>query len=305
MFRRTKAKCFAQVVIFLCCFGISLFGQTEVASLRLRQELRWQRVSPSSEQPDGPVLYQLLFSMGGTPGTVPAFDTNPRHLVNSPIVVNGGNVVIGGASASTGGSGLIINGVTGILNFAAGQTFPGTGSGSVTSVATGAGLTGGPITTTGTVSIPDAGITNNMLAPNSRIVVSKSTNVGSVQFGSSCTNSGGTITITAPAGVAGKVLVRADASFSISHTLNNGTFWQIFIGTSPTTCDDSATGAIKAGIADSLPTDVYSTTMSISGLFSVAAGSTTTFYLNAKTPSFFYPAVNVVSGAMDAIFVPQ
>jgi hypothetical protein len=41
----------------------------------------------------------------------------------------------------------------GWITFAPGQTFPGTGSGSVKRVATGLGLTGGPITTTGTVAI--------------------------------------------------------------------------------------------------------------------------------------------------------
>lgn len=41
---------------------------------------------------------------------------------------------------------------------------PGTGTGSVTSVGTGAGLTGGPITTIGTISIPSNGVTLAMLA---------------------------------------------------------------------------------------------------------------------------------------------
>ncbi len=43
----------------------------------------------------------------------------------------------------------------GLITFATGQTFPGpgTGSGTVTSVATGLGLTGGPITTSGTLAI--------------------------------------------------------------------------------------------------------------------------------------------------------
>jgi hypothetical protein len=41
----------------------------------------------------------------------------------------------------------------GIFTFAAGQTFPGTGDGSVTTVASGLGLKGGPITKTGTLSI--------------------------------------------------------------------------------------------------------------------------------------------------------
>ena len=59
---------------------------------------------------------------------------------------------------------------SGIVTFASGQTFPGTGSGTVTSVATGAGLTGGPITTSGTISIPSAGVTNAMLANDSLTV---------------------------------------------------------------------------------------------------------------------------------------
>lgn len=50
---------------------------------------------------------------------------------------------------------------TGAVTFVAGQTFPGTGS--VTSVASGAGLTGGPITHTGTLSIATGGVTNTML----------------------------------------------------------------------------------------------------------------------------------------------
>jgi hypothetical protein len=43
----------------------------------------------------------------------------------------------------------------------------GGGGGTVTQVNTGAGLTGGPITTTGTISIPNDGITNAMLQSNS------------------------------------------------------------------------------------------------------------------------------------------
>jgi hypothetical protein len=54
----------------------------------------------------------------------------------------------------------------GQVTFATGQTFPGTGTGngSVTSVASGAGLTGGPITASGTLSIATGGVSNTMLA---------------------------------------------------------------------------------------------------------------------------------------------
>ncbi|MFZ0796628.1 MAG: hypothetical protein WCA13_00465 [Terriglobales bacterium] len=77
----------------------------------------------------------------------------------------------------------------GIFTFASGQTFPGTGTGTVTSVGTGAGLTGGPITTSGTISIPSAGVTNAMLA-NPSLTVTAGTGLsggGSVALGASTT----------------------------------------------------------------------------------------------------------------------
>jgi len=73
------------------------------------------------------------------------------------------NLLYGPGSAAPSETGLKIN-AKGILTFASGQTFPGSGNGTVTSVGSGAGLTGGPITTTGTLGIAAAGVTNAMLA---------------------------------------------------------------------------------------------------------------------------------------------
>jgi hypothetical protein len=72
---------------------------------------------------------------------------------------------------------------TGLVTFISGQTFPGTGT--VTSVGSGAGLTGGPITTSGTLSIKTAGVTNAMLAHSSLTVTANSplTGGGSVSLG--------------------------------------------------------------------------------------------------------------------------
>jgi len=61
---------------------------------------------------------------------------------------------------------------TGKVTFIAGQAFPGTGT--VTSVASGAGLTGGPITHSGTLSIATGGVTNAMLANSSLTVTANS-----------------------------------------------------------------------------------------------------------------------------------
>ena len=69
------------------------------------------------------------------------------------------------------------------MTFIAGQTFPGTGT--VTSVGSGAGLTGGPITGSGTLSIPSGGVTNAMLAHSSLTVTANSplSGGGSVSLG--------------------------------------------------------------------------------------------------------------------------
>jgi hypothetical protein len=60
------------------------------------------------------------------------------------------NLLFGAGGAKPAETGLNI-GANGVIKFATGQTFP--GSGTVTSVASGTGLTGGPITESGTLSI--------------------------------------------------------------------------------------------------------------------------------------------------------
>jgi len=103
----------------------------------------------------------------------------------------GGNVIQTGLSVAQNG----------ILTFAPGQTFPGVGTGTVTSVGTGAGLTGGPITTSGTISIPSAGVTNAMLANSTIKVVA-----GTGMSGGGTVALGGTVTLTnADPGLGGTV----------------------------------------------------------------------------------------------------
>src|SRR5262249_5805194 len=118
----------------------------QIAALQPR--LVWQRTSPTVQHPDGPVLYQLLFSTGGTPGTLAKFDTNPRHLTNSLITDNGSQVAIGGLSVTS----------SGIISFANGQSFPGTGNGTVTSVGLAApgsdfSVSSSPVTGNGTLTL--------------------------------------------------------------------------------------------------------------------------------------------------------
>jgi hypothetical protein len=103
----------------------------------------------------------------------------------------------------------------GILTFASGQTFP--VAGTVTSVSTGAGLTGGTITKSGTISIPAAGVTNSMLADSSIKVVAGSglSGGGTVALGGTVTltnaspSSGGTVTsVSTGAGLTGGTITK-------------------------------------------------------------------------------------------------
>src|SRR5579864_5255131 len=87
-------------------------GAQPVMMASMKPALIWQRTSPPRGQMEGPVLYQLLFSASGTPGTLAKFDTNPRHLANSLITDNGSSVAIGGMSVNSAG----------VISFAAGQS---------------------------------------------------------------------------------------------------------------------------------------------------------------------------------------
>jgi len=98
------------------------------------------------------------------------------------------NLLYASGAAAPAETGLKI-GSNGNIAFAAGQAFPGTGSGTVHSVASGAGLTGGPITSSGTLSIATGGVTNAMLV-NPTLSVLAGTDLaggGSVPLGGSTT----------------------------------------------------------------------------------------------------------------------
>jgi hypothetical protein len=96
------------------------------------------------------------------------------------------NLAYGSGTSVPALTGLSINNL-GQITFTPGQTFP--GGGTVTSVASGAGLTGGPITGSGTLSISPGGVTNTMLA-NSSLILNAGTDLtggGPVSLGGSVT----------------------------------------------------------------------------------------------------------------------
>ena len=164
----------------------------------------------------------------------------------------------------------------GILTFAPGQTFP--VAGTVTSIGTGAGLTGGPISKTGTISIPTGGVTNSMLA-DSTITVK----AGSGLSGGGAVALGGTITLT-------------NASPS-----SGGTVTSITTGAGLTGGPISKTGTISiptAGVTNSMLADSSITVKAGSGLSgggAVALGGTVT--LTNASPSSGGTVTSITTGA--------
>lgn len=139
-------------------------------------------------------------SGGGTTGTlalkVPAAGITNAMLANSKVTLNAttaGGLTVPGAMTlgSTYTIGLKTCTTNQILQYSgtAWNCSSPVGSGTVTSVASGSGLTGGPITTSGTLSIATAGVTNAMLA-HSSLTVSPGTGLtggGSVSLGGTTT----------------------------------------------------------------------------------------------------------------------
>jgi hypothetical protein len=129
------------------------------------------------------------------------------------------NLLYGSGTATPAETGFKISS-KGLITFASGQTFPGTGTGdgSVTSVGSGAGLTGGPITGSGSLSIASGGVTNAMLA-NPSVTVTAGTDLtggGSVALGGSTT-----LNVNTTALNAAYAQLAGNNTFSGTQTINN------------------------------------------------------------------------------------
>jgi hypothetical protein len=188
-------------------------------------------------------------------------NTTNSQTAELDIVFAGGGTLTGVTTAS--GSGLTGGGTSGTLNLgltkscAANQVLQwnGTswacssaGSGTVTSVNTpsGSGLTGGPITSSGTLSIAPAGVTNAMLA-NPSLTVSAGTGLtggGPVALGGKTTLSLDTSKVpelntansfTGNQNVNGNLAVVNNASFKPFSVQSSSTFgtWMNLVNTSP------------------------------------------------------------------------
>jgi hypothetical protein len=130
-----------------------------------------------------------VFNSGTSTAVAQTFQLQAEPLNNDTASASGTlNLLYGSGTAIPAETGLKISN-KGLITFATGQTFPGTGSGTVKSVASGAGLTGGPITGSGTLSIATGGVSNTMLAHPSLTVAAGTdlTGGGAVALGGTTT----------------------------------------------------------------------------------------------------------------------
>ena len=236
----------------------------------------------------------IVIAPSGTATTSQAFASNPSDIESSLFNTTLGRAAnyiyrwqaepVGNDTASTSATLNLLYGVTGsisetglsvnnkgILSFATGQTFPGAGSGTVTSVGTGAGLTGGPITTSGTISIPAAGVTNTMLA-NSSLKVLTGTGLsggGTVALGGTITltnTSPGTVTsVGSGTGLTGGPIT-SSGSLSLDTSFTDARYLALSGGT--------LTGALK-GTTATFTSGTFSSTVSEAGALLPKTGTAT------------------------------
>jgi hypothetical protein len=174
------------------------FGYDGSAVQRVGQFSMFVDATPSAGIVPGRFEIETASSTGADTARLIAYSND-----NVVMAQHGGKVGIG--TGATPAATLEVNGTAqfdGNITFASTQTFPvkGTGGGTVTSVASGLGLTGGPITTSGTLSVdstkvPFLGNTNNFLEPQTISGGSLSITNGSLSLPNTESGNFGTILI--------------------------------------------------------------------------------------------------------------
>jgi hypothetical protein len=169
--------------------------------------------------------------------------------------------------------------------------------GTVTSVGVGAGLTGGPITTTGTINLAATQLLPAIACATDQVVKwsgsawACAADSTALVFGTqssfttflqlSCTNYAGASLSFTPS-VSGKVIVSADAWIGFGHTAGVNNIAYLYIGKTATECVTGTdfTIASIAEVTQGLPTAGYNFTVPVRRVYSVTGGTPYTFYLN-------------------------
>src|SRR5437016_2947167 len=104
MLHRTRRFCVLCLAISSLLASLPAFAQRQMAALHPPKGLVWQRTEASTNTPDGPVLYQILFRSSATPGAIPKISSN-FTLTNSLLVEEEGvGIHIGGLTIAPTGA---------------------------------------------------------------------------------------------------------------------------------------------------------------------------------------------------------
>ncbi len=108
------------------------------------------------------------------------------------------------------------------------------------------------------------------------------------------------MTVTAPAGVAGQVILSGSLELDVNHTAGTTDIVPLYIGTTTTGCTTYSGYFLYPAAA---PAGFFEITMGVAGTFAQAAGTTTTYYLNmyalSGTGAYHYYS------RLNAVFVPN
>src|SRR5580658_6086072 len=189
---------------------------------------------------------------------------------------------------------------TGLVTFVAGQTFPGTGKGTITGVTTaaGSGLSGGGTTGTLSLKVPAAGITNAMLA-DSKITLNDSTTGGLTTPGAMTL--GSTYTIGLKACAASQILEYSGTAWNCVAPTGTGTITGVTAGT------DLTGGGTGGKVTLNLDTtkvpqlsaaNVFTANQTVKGSLNVGTGTSTAISVleaSASAPEALGPTLTLTN----------
>ena len=132
-----------------------------------------------------------------------------------------------------------------------------------------------------------------------RVIAVSTAGYPGAQLTTTCANTGArSVTVTAPAGVAGQVILTGSVEFDINHANPTADLVTVYFGTAATTC---ATYSGQVYIPGAAASGLYEHTIGVSGGYALAAGTTTTYYLNM----FGNITFNHYYSRLSALFVPN
>jgi hypothetical protein len=193
------------------------------------------------------------------------------------LALNNTGVTAGTYGSETQVSRIIVD-ATGRITSASNVNIP-SGSGTVTTITTGSGLTGGTITTTGTISIANGGVTNNMLVNSSLNVVA-----GTGMKGGGNVSLGGSTT---------PITLDDTQALYPAPTGGNGNIRFSFLPVfNPIIAGADLTVISRSGNYGILTVQGNFTTAIAGGINTIIATATLTPVLPALTPIFPTPSIN-------------